>query len=461
MPPLASFIVMSVGSVVAVFGLVLLLTMLTRNPRAKQTLIVCGHEWRLRTLAIFVGLAGSLCLGLPWVYAPAESVNGTSDMADRPRSHDDDRHVSPNHDYERLVPHSGVRIVTGESAEMDQPGSRQSGASEEPSPDGPLNLTGEWRITNTILETSYQPYRHLRLGFRLAVHQDGPAFTGEGEKYLENGRTIPVAARRPIRIQGRIRQGSVIDATFQEEGRSRHIQGHFRLTQQDRQQLTGTFVSTAANARGSSQWIRASARPGVSASRREQNSREGRVSSPPPEQDAPPVIALVAPVQGQQVATAQIQVSGTATGAPSIARVDIQVNGERRVRRTPPGQTTVDFSEPLALRHGPNEIEVTAFDQQHRSARQRVTVTRIEEGAVSSAPADEPRHPAPADPRTALRSRPSLQLGMSQAEVRALLGEPLGVEDTPVFVFWNYGTEAYVVFDQVTGRVHGWLGVSS
>jgi hypothetical protein len=461
MPPLASYIAMGVGSVVAVFGLVLLLTLLTRNPRAKQTLIVCGHEWRLRALAIFVGLAGGLCLGLPWVYAPAEPLNGPSDMAGGPRLHDDDRHVSPNHDYERPVSHGGARIATGESAEMDQPGPRQPGASEGPSPDGALNLTGEWRVTNTILETSYQPYRHLRLGFRLAVRQDGPVFTGEGEKYLENGRTIPVAARRPIRIQGRVREGSVIDATFQEEGRSRRIQGNFRLTLQNRQQLTGTFVSTAANASGASQWIRASARPGGPASRREQPSREGHVSLPPPQQGAPPVIELVAPVQGQQVTTAQVQVSGTATGAPSIVRVDIQVNGERRVRRTPTGMTTVDFSEPLALRHGPNEIVVTVFDQQNRSARQRVTVTRIEEGAVSSTLSDEPRQPVPADPRTALRSRPSLQFGMSQAEVRALLGEPLSIEATPVFLFWNYGTEAYVVFDQVTGRVHGWLGISS
>jgi hypothetical protein len=50
---------------------------------------------------------------------------------------------------------------------------------------------------------------------------------------------------------------------------------------------------------------------------------------------------------------------------------------------------------------------------------------------------------------------------MSQTEVRNLLGEPVSVEDTSKFVFWHYGPEKYVVFEQATGRVHGWVGVSS
>jgi hypothetical protein len=52
---------------------------------------------------------------------------------------------------------------------------------------------------------------------------------------------------------------------------------------------------------------------------------------------------------------------------------------------------------------------------------------------------------------------------MTQAEVRALLGEPTSVEASAGFVFWHYGTEAHeqdVVFEQGTERVHGWLGFS-
>jgi hypothetical protein len=369
MPPIAFYIVIGFGSTMALFGFVLLLMVLTRNPRAKQTLIVGGREWRLGASASLVLLAGGLCMGLPFVYVPAVAPHEPSAAADSLGSHDHGRHISQEHDYQRsaFYEHHPVSVVTGGSVEINQPEPRQHGEPQVSPPDGPVNLTGEWTVMNTVLETSYQAYRDMRLGFRLVVHQDGPTFTGQGEKYLENGRKIPVAARSPIRIQGRVAEGSVIDVTFQEEGRSRRIQGRFRLTMHDRQRLTGTFVSTAAAARGASQWSRASARQGAPAPMREPPSRGGHVRPPLSDQSVPPVLT----------------------------------------------------------------------------------------------PADKPREPVPGDLRTTQQSRPSLQLGMSQAEVRHLLGEPVSVEDTPEFVFWNYGAEAYVVFDQGTGRVHGWLGVSS
>jgi hypothetical protein len=353
------------------------------------------------------------------------------------------------------------RVGTGGAAELDRPGAPEHSASQRFLPEEPFNLTGEWTITNTVLETSYQPYRHLRLGFRLVVRHEGPAFTGAGEKYLENGRQIPVAARSPIRIQGKVATGSVLEVMFQEEGRVRRVQGQFRLTMQDRQHLTGTFVSTAANARGTSQWIRASARQGAPAPMHAQPHHEGRVRPLPPDQSAPPVLALTAPVQGQQVTAARLQVRGSASGASGIVRVDVRVNGEPRVQRAVPGTASVDFSEPIALRHGANDIAVTAVDRQNRAARQRVTVTRVEERPRAPAPADEPGEPVAAGRRTTRGHRPGLQLGMSPPEVRDLLGEPVRVEDTPEFAFWHYGPDQYVVFEQGTGRVHGWVGVSS
>jgi hypothetical protein len=445
MPPLASAILIGFGSVVAAFGFGLLLTVLTISPRAKQTLILGGREWHLRASAMLVLLAGGLCLGVAFVSGPPPPSAERSATAERPGSPDHDR----------------ARAVIGGPVAMDPPARPQPETSQDFPPEGPLNLTGEWMITNTIVETSYHPYRDLRLGFRLVVQHDGSGFAGTGEKYLENGRKISVAARTPIHIQGRVAAGSVIEATFQEEGHARNTQGRFRLTMQDRQHLTGTFVSTAANARGASQWIRASAHQGAPASMRGPTSRAGHVSPPPPEQGAPPVIALAAPGQGQQVTTAQVQVRGTATGAPGIVRVDVQVNGEPRIQRAASGQATVAFAEPIALRAGPNDIVVTAFDQQHRAARHRVTVTRVEERPQAPAPADAPREPVPAGRSTARQHRPSLQLEMSQIEVRALLGEPVRVEATPAFVFWHYGPEAYVVFEQGTGRVYGWVGISS
>ena len=111
-------------------------------------------------------------------------------------------------------------------------------------------------VVNTVEETTYAAYKHLRLVFRLVIRQQGETFEAEGEKYLENGQALPVAARSPITLRGTLTEGAVIEATFQETGRSRPTHGHFRLTRLSPTQLRGTFASTAAEASGSSQWIR-------------------------------------------------------------------------------------------------------------------------------------------------------------------------------------------------------------
>lgn len=117
-------------------------------------------------------------------------------------------------------------------------------------------LAGEWLVVNTVQETTYAPYKHLRLAFRLVLRQQGETFEAEGEKYLENGQALPVAARSPITIQGTLLEGAGIAARFQEAGRSRPTHGHFRLTRLSPTHLRGTFATTAAEASGSSQWIR-------------------------------------------------------------------------------------------------------------------------------------------------------------------------------------------------------------
>jgi len=148
-----------------------------------------------------------------------------------------------------------------------------------------------------------------------------------------------------------------------------------------------------------------------------------------------------------------------------VVRLDVHVNGVRQIRRLTSGEPTVDFAEPVALRPGPNAIVVTAVDRQQRATRQQVTVTRRDE--PSPAPPDaggpaaalgtyvvRPREGGAAEPRS-----PTLTLGMSQPEVRALLGAPAGIEEGGGFIFWRYGAEEQeVVFEQGTGRVLGWVG---
>ena len=83
---------------------------------------------------------------------------------------------------------------------------------------------------------------------------------------------------------------------------------------------------------------------------------------------------------------------------------------------------------------------------------------------------DTPILKRPSGPRGPLMAagsdsgRPSghrLQVGMSPDAVRARLGAPISVEETPHFVFWHYGPERSVVFRRDTERVQGWLGFAA
>ena len=123
-----------------------------------------------------------------------------------------------------------------------------SPAQEVAAPD----LTGNWTVVNTVEQTSYQPFRDMKVGFNLAIDQSGTEFTGRGEKVSENGRNLPQTSRTPIELKGTI-DGDRVEATFSESGAARKTSGRF-VWRVDKASggLTGTFVSTAARARGKS-----------------------------------------------------------------------------------------------------------------------------------------------------------------------------------------------------------------
>jgi hypothetical protein len=417
MPPVISALALGSGLTLAGLGLVVLLMLLTINPRATPILIWRGRPWNLRTTALALGVASALFLMVPHAHWSVEPP--------RDREADDARHDSEHH--------QASSPSTGQAVAVDPPGTRATEAIHTSDPQvasrtpgdqsvtttpperherdvvprastpESVNLTGEWTILNTVVETSYPPFQQLQLGFRLSIQQEGQAFRGVGEKQRENGKPIPIAARRPIRLQGTIENGAVVSATFQEEGVSRPSTGHFRLHMQDHDRLTGTFVSTAASAKGPSQWSRTSSSV-AHATRRDPSGRD-RGTVPPP---APPA------VQGP---------------LPAIT----------------------EEPRPSPDLHG------SGTTQGMRVARQL--------GNTAANLPDKPQQPGrplpPVSQNPTRQHRPSLRLGMTQAEVRALLGEPVSVEAVAGFVFWQYGTEAHeqdVVFEQGTGRVHGWLG---
>jgi outer membrane murein-binding lipoprotein Lpp len=52
-----------------------------------------------------------------------------------------------------------------------------------------------------------------------------------------------------------------------------------------------------------------------------------------------------------------------------------------------------------------------------------------------------------------------LSLGMTQDEVRRMLGDPLNIEPVGPYVFWHYApmnNQHYVIFDTRNGQVSGW-----
>ena len=114
------------------------------------------------------------------------------------------------------------------------------------------DLTGEWQVINTVHKTAYKSFDHMKVGFRLKINQQGKAFTGKGEKFSENGQTLPAASRTPIQVTGSI-DGDNVVATFIEDGRTRRTNGRFVWKLRNSgDELAGTFVSTAANSSGRS-----------------------------------------------------------------------------------------------------------------------------------------------------------------------------------------------------------------
>ena len=113
-------------------------------------------------------------------------------------------------------------------------------------------LDGEWRVTNTVTETSYSAYQNLQLQYRIVLDVKGTTVTGRGEKIEEDGRGLPRQSRTPIQLNGSVHSDR-IEASFVESGKVRQSEGKF-LWHLDPTgtRATGTFTSDAANSSGSS-----------------------------------------------------------------------------------------------------------------------------------------------------------------------------------------------------------------
>lgn len=136
--------------------------------------------------------------------------------------------------------------------ESSSPGTPQAIRQDDPESLAIQNLTGTWTVVNTVEKSSYRSFAKLRIGYRLIISQSGRNFTAEGEKLLENGRTLPTSGRTAIHLTGAV-EGKTIGASFVEEGALRKTSGRFVWQLQRKGTLMkGTFISTAANSSGTS-----------------------------------------------------------------------------------------------------------------------------------------------------------------------------------------------------------------
>ena len=123
---------------------------------------------------------------------------------------------------------------------------------EERAASSDTDLSGWWEMTNTIQSTNYADFKGLRLGYRVQLEQDGDRIVGRGQKWSENGRTLPASARTPLTVTGTV-DGDKVILEFKERGAKRTTGGSFSWTlSPDRTALRGSFQSTAADTSGSS-----------------------------------------------------------------------------------------------------------------------------------------------------------------------------------------------------------------
>lgn len=127
------------------------------------------------------------------------------------------------------------------------------------------NLTGEWEVENTVVETTYNPYRGIKVVWKLHILQSENTISGSGEKikdiYLDGKEyEYEPAKRDSVELQGYIEKNyfrkSRIFINVIQVGRLRKSRATYILKRIDDITMTGIFVSTAADINGTTKFSR-------------------------------------------------------------------------------------------------------------------------------------------------------------------------------------------------------------
>jgi hypothetical protein len=125
-------------------------------------------------------------------------------------------------------------------------------------------MSGLWRFELTTQETSYNPYRGMKLTYLVLLSQEGPALHGSGEKVGEDVagvvRTYTGADRSRIEIRGYITKryfgSSSVVLHYREVSPSRESSSMHTLAIESDRSMSGSFDSTIANSAGVACWKR-------------------------------------------------------------------------------------------------------------------------------------------------------------------------------------------------------------
>ncbi len=112
------------------------------------------------------------------------------------------------------------------------------------------DLSGIWKVSYIIEETTYAPYKGLRIGYTIFIQQDGFNLNGKGDKISENSQMLQTSAKTPIEVNGTF-DGENVQLTVLEKGKKRESSGMIKLKKvNDGGVFEGSFYTTAANSSG-------------------------------------------------------------------------------------------------------------------------------------------------------------------------------------------------------------------
>jgi penicillin-binding protein 1A len=118
------------------------------------------------------------------------------------------------------------------------------------------NLAGWWEVTNTVDAASLGQDHGVRVTYRIALRQEGTQITGQGEKWAEDGRPLPAASRTAIGLAGSV-NGREVRLHFVERGPLHAVKGTLSWhLSTGAGELSGTFMSSGADAHGTSSAVR-------------------------------------------------------------------------------------------------------------------------------------------------------------------------------------------------------------